>query len=128
MRTLYRSMKADQDGRPACGPSARTLGARIPDDLSPDAWGVVHPCAGGMSVTADDPRALPFHRRPPEFGGMGRDPVYKLAEARLVGPLVARPEADGATHWFVEPRSALPVDRFQAALCATRRDWEMETP
>ena len=48
MPLIYRSMIRDGD-RPKIGPTARTLGARIPGDIS-EHGGFVFPGTGGMSV------------------------------------------------------------------------------
>lgn len=75
---MYRAMKAQADGFPAVGPSARTLGLRtdgpnreIP--ISPP--GTVSPTTGGMSVALDVALNLPKNRLPKSLGGEGRDPV-----------------------------------------------------
>ncbi|MCM1236256.1 MAG: hypothetical protein NC489_39755 [Ruminococcus flavefaciens] len=45
---------------------------------------MVHPKTGGMSVSSS-PKDLPPHRKPPEFGGTGKDPVWKMNTSDL-GP------------------------------------------
>lgn len=125
---LYRAMRAERDGRPSCGPTARSLGVRVPGDLRPDAAGKVAPKTGGMSVTSPDPHDLPSHRRPPAWGGIGRDPIFVIAVAALPGRLAARPEAPSSSHWFIEPATVMSCDELQATLCATRHDWQGVTP
>ena len=82
-KILYRGMREASDGRPVCGSSARMLGARPHIDVPVDRSGIVHPGTGGMSVVPDSPRHLPRHRRPPEYGGTGNDPVWRIQETAL---------------------------------------------
>jgi hypothetical protein len=128
MLTLYRGMKADADGKPECGPTKRQLGACIPGDLDADVQGRVHPLTGGMSVTASNPRALPYHRRPQEWGGKGRDPVFGTDASKLGDDLAPRVDDEATSHWLVEPARIMPADAYQRALCTTRLDWEKVTP
>ncbi len=124
-RSLFRAMKPDASGFPSCGPTARTLGVRVPNDIAPDENGCVHPGTGGMSVAPDDPLRLPPHRRPPILGGgYGKDPVWKLLDARLGENLRFRPDPrEPDDHGFVEPWAAIQVDQYQLALCATAPNW-----
>lgn len=121
---LFRGMQVAQDGYPSLGPTARTLGVRAEIDIAVDAAGVVMPEHGGMSVTPGDPGQLPRHRRPPEFDGTGKDPLWTVA-VRALGPqLRYRPDPLTPTrHGFIEPAAAMPFAEFQAALAATRGDW-----
>ena len=82
-KTLYRGMQETPDGEPAISPSARTLGARPHVDISVDPLGRVHPGTGGMSVAPDTPSNLPRHRRPPEYGGTGKDHLWSIQERDL---------------------------------------------
>src|SRR5688500_2537555 len=95
-------MKADQDGWPKAGRSARELGVRIDGhaDIAVSDAGEVRPRTGGMSVALDDYRHLPVHRLPPPLGS-GRDPVYRLTTVHLSARLTLR--ADGHQHGLVEP-------------------------
>ncbi len=79
-KRLYRGMEETPDGEPAIGPSAITLGARPHIDIRVDLSGSVHPGTGGMSVAPDTPSNLPRHRRPPEHGGTGKDPLWSIQE------------------------------------------------
>lgn len=125
---LFRAMKAGTDGKPICGETKRHLGACIPGDVNADVEGTVHPRTGGMSVTAANPRALPNHRRPPEWGGKGRDPVFSIEQANLGEDLDARPEASGSDHWFVEPARVMIAENYQRAIWTTRPAWDKVTP
>jgi hypothetical protein len=81
MAVLYRGMMDDGEGQPVCGPSARKLGVRLEGDIRIPDDGMVEPGTGGMSVGLDDPMNVRPHRRPPEFGGFGRDPRERMADA-----------------------------------------------
>src|SRR5690242_21251496 len=76
-RSVYRAMREDPAGGPMVGPTARTLGVRPGDDILVVA-GQVSPGTGGVSVAPDSPMSLPDHRRPPELGGTGKDPVWGI--------------------------------------------------
>lgn len=74
-------MRIGGDGLPMAGPTARTLGARPgspPDGDIPIVGGMVRPGTGGMSVSPPPPENLPPHRRPPEYGGKGKDPIWEF--------------------------------------------------
>jgi RHS repeat-associated protein len=119
---LFRGMK-NADGLPAVGPTARTLGVRPRSDIPVDGVGMVRPNTGGMSV-APSPGALPPHRRPPEFGGTGKDPVWGIRADQL-GPDL-RYVPDGPTHGTIQPSRAMTIDEFQRALCSTGVCWVMQ--
>lgn len=118
-RRVYRSMRPDPDDHPALGHSARTLGARPGIDIPVTAW-EVRPGTGGLSVSLDDPRNLPLHRRPPGHGGTGKDPVFMLDEDDLGGGLLLRIDPDNATHGFVEPSTEMSMSEYEAQVRATR--------
>lgn len=122
--TLFRSMAAASDGLPATGSSARTLGARPTIDVPLQPGNRVYPGTGGMSVSPDDPHNLPRHRRPSEFGGIGRDPVWSVRPADLGPELRYRPDPLNPTeHGFVEPAQEMSFANYQSALEATRPAW-----
>lgn len=120
-------MKAAADGLPEVGPSARTLGVRPGVDIAPTApGGIVGPGDGGMSVAPDDPLGLARPRRPPAFGGTGKDPVWYIDVDDLGPGLTVRP--DSPTHALVEPDRPMTADDLQALLAATRDRWQPATP
>ncbi len=84
MTRLFRAMKETAEGLAEIGDDARTLvvrpGTDVPVGKLED---IVQPGQGGLSVSPDDPRNLPAFRRPPEFQGVGKDPVWAIAEAEL---------------------------------------------
>ncbi|HEY8598604.1 MAG TPA: hypothetical protein VIL85_09250 [Thermomicrobiales bacterium] len=122
---LYRGMQADEDDQPRCGPTARMLGVRPDVDLAVSADGEVMPGQGGLSVTPSDPMLLPRHRRPPAFGGTGKDPLRQIAIGDLGQGLRYRADPlDPTRHGFIEPASVTTLALFQEALVATRGFWQ----
>lgn len=120
-------MKAASDGHPAPGRTARTLGVRPGIDIPVGIDGLVLGGEGGMSVAPDSPGNLPAHRRPPEHGGTGKDPIWEIAADDLGGEeLVYRedPLMPGA-HGFVEPASTTAFQAYETALLATRQSWRL---
>ena len=122
-RDLFRAM-ADGGGTPLVGPGH--LGVRTsgdPSDITVDATGSVHPEAGGMSVTPDDPMDLPRHRRPRSLLGTGTRPVWSIASAHITGRLAIR--QDRPTHWLIEPSSSMELSVFEEALADTAPRWSL---
>ena len=138
---MYRAMLAD-GGRPRVGPSALTLGVRVPPDehadLAVGAEGMVEPRTGGMSV-APAWRRLPVHRIPRRLRGKfpraaGKNDVFlwRMGDGPFTeGPFADRllfrtdPEQPNA-HGFVEPGATMPVGEYQEALAATRERWVID--
>jgi len=117
-------MQETQDGEPVIGPSARTLGARPHVDIPVDPSGSVHPGTGGISVAPDTPRNLPRHRRPPEYGGTGKDPLWSIQESDLGAYL--RYVADAVLapiHGVIEPIISMTFIAYQQALVETALYW-----
>lgn len=102
------------------GPTARTLGVRPTDDIPVHA-GRVRPGTGGMSVAPDSPMNLPEHRRPPKFGGSGKDPVWEISIDELGVDLVFY--QDKAKHGLFEPARETSMDDFQQALADLAPKW-----
>jgi hypothetical protein len=84
--------------------------------------GAVRPGTGGMSVALDDPGNLHPLRRPPAYGGSGKDPVWYIGVAALSGDLQFR--ADSVAHGLIEPARTMPMDDFQKALEASKPFWK----
>jgi hypothetical protein len=120
---LFRTMKVADDGKPAAGRAAKTLGVRIDGphaNVMPDAAGRVHP-GRGMSVVADDPYSLLPHLLPTAFGGHAREPLWIIGDDRIRRPLALRPA--GLPHMHVEPHSPMTLADYEGALAGTRGDW-----
>lgn len=69
-------------------------------------------------MSPDDPRNLPYFRRPPRLQGVGKDPVWSLSETELGPDLCYRPDPTQPGHGFVEPARPMPLDEYQRALAA----------
>jgi RHS repeat-associated protein len=120
---LYRGMKSNGQGGPELGASKRTLGA-IPDVDIPVVSGYVSPGTGGLSVSPGSPYNLPSHRRPPEFGGTGKDPVWGIRPRDLGLDLSYGPDpSNPSKHGFIEPSQPMKFNEYQDALGATRWLW-----
>jgi hypothetical protein len=125
LATLYRAMTTDPDGQPRVSPSARAIGVRQ-EDVLVDEEDMVDPEAGGMSVCPNNPFNLEEHRRPAEFGGHGRDPVWMIEEDVLIEGLLYRPDPDDpAKHGFIEPAWRMSVEDYEELLALTRDDWRL---
>ena len=117
----------NENGMPKVTPSARGLGARagVGGDIPVDVHGMVHPETGGISVSPS-PQDLPGHRRPPEFGGTGKDPVWKMNTDDLGPDLKHVPDKPG--HGTIQPSRSMHVDDYQKALAETQQKWKKACP
>jgi len=126
MRVL-RAMKADEYGESEIGNTARTLGVRTGGrrpDIVVAASGLVLPETGGMSVSPPPPENLPEHRRPDEYGGIGKDPVWELETDSLPPELTYRPDPkEPDRHGFIEPVRPMHINDYETFLHMTRRLW-----
>ena len=126
-QTVYRSMK-DNNGLPEIGNTARSLGARPgpgPNtDIPVDSTGMVNTDDGGMSV-APHPKKLPDFRRPPEFEGTGKDPVWSINTNNLGPKLKYVPDSDSSTHGTIQPAYKMPYNDYQSALADTQQYWRI---
>jgi hypothetical protein len=122
---VYRSMRKANDGLPLATPTARGLGVRPDIDIAVDDDGLVRDGFGGLSVSPDDLQRLPRHRRPPEHGGTGDDPVWKLDLNDLPGRLIYREdETNPGKHGFLEPSESMYLHEYEEAIVDTRGSWE----
>ena len=116
----------DNNRKPETGNTARSLGARPgpgPNtDIPVDSAGNVKPENGGMSV-APRPEDLKPYRRPPEFGGTGKDPVWSINTKNLGPRLKYVPDADGSPHGTIQPAYEMPFGDYQSALANTQPFW-----
>jgi hypothetical protein len=119
--TLFRGMRGAADGSPELGSTAKTLGARPGIDIPVDEGGMVRPGTGGMSVN-DSPTGMPEYRRPPSFGGSGKDLNMYCISSCDIGPgLRYAPDAGG--HGFLEPAWEMPFSEYQGYLQGTAGSW-----
>jgi hypothetical protein len=84
--------------------------------------GLIQPGRGGLSVAPDRPANLHPLRRPPGYGGSGKDPLWYIRVDALPEELQFR--QDSATHGLIEPATAMTLDDFQDALARTRFAWK----
>ena len=124
MRVL-RGMRADQaDGLPAIGETGRYLGVRPGVDIPVAPDGFVDSGTEGMSVVPPPVENLVDHRRPPDCGGTGKDPVFELDTEDLPGVLAYRPDpANPEGHGFIEPARRVSFEEYRRAIHQTRTLW-----
>lgn len=119
--TVYRSMRVGSDGHPEPGRSARTLGIRPGIDVEVDDEGNVHPGREGLSVAPRDPLNLPPWRRPPRFGGDGKDPVWALTEL----PAGLAYVATSGSHGVLSPAVTMTLEVYEELLASTAPSWHL---
>jgi RHS repeat-associated protein len=123
---LYRGMRGTEEGSPDLGPSASKLGARPGIDIPVDENGMVRPGTGGMSVN-ESPMGMPEFRRPPSFGGSGKNlNMYCVSSCDLGANLQYVPESGG--HGFLEPASEMSFAEYQQYLYQTQGSWSEVLP
>lgn len=144
VKLYYRGM-VEQNGKPKTGRSARLLGVRPNVDITiepmpsgcVDEQGYLRPeaeraSAGetvaiaikntkGMSVSLSV-EGLPDFRKPPAFGGTGRDPLWQIDDSKITGDLEA--VQDSPTHVSILPSATMLLEKYEAALARTQNDWE----
>jgi len=122
---VLRGMRADQaDGLPAIGETGRYLGVRPGVDILVAPDGFVDSGTEGMSVVPPPVENLVDHRRPPDFGGTGKDPVFELDTEVLPGVLAYRPDpANPEEHGFIEPAHSMSFEEYRRAIHQTRTLW-----
>lgn len=81
-----------------------------------------------MSVSPDDPLNLPYFRRPPEFQGTGKDPVWSLTNSDVGPDLEYRNDPNNADHGFIEPARPMTLESFQLALTQLQTRWRKMNP
>lgn len=130
---VFRAMTPDEDGKPKVGPSARELGVRRDNDITPSPEGIVEPGTGGMSVSTGNMWSIPPHRRPRPMGngssGPPVDVVYRAqVEAICQMRLQVREDLPEIHHALVEPSVAMQYLEFVNLLECTRNDWDKVWP
>jgi len=138
MPRIYRAM-LEEDGKPAVGPTKKTLGTKIRpdkrDDIAADENNLVHPETGGMSVSPNW-RSLPVHRIPRRLtakcrGVAGRDDYvcWRMGDGEFEERLIAdklKLVVDSPGHGTVQPIQSMPAEAYQAAIAATRDEWVVD--
>jgi hypothetical protein len=140
----YRGM-AEHNGKPKTGRSARLLGVRPTIDISIDQMpigcldehGYLLPESQrkfegeivavairdekGMSVSLSI-EGLSEFRKPPRFGGIGKDPLWQIDDSIITGDLQA--VQDSPTHVSIMPRVTMCLEKYEEALANTQKYWE----
>lgn len=141
MPTIYRSMKQAEDGLPAVGCNSKELGVRVPPNANADVDldGNDHVIANGKGMSvAEHWRYMLGHLVPKRLtpvcpGATGSNSLacYKLgtgafAEAPLNDELAVALKRHDAHSGNVVPTQSVPIQQFQAALAATRTQWQRD--
>jgi hypothetical protein len=145
MAKLYYRGMAEQNGKPKIGRSARLLGVRPTIDINIeqmrmgclDEQGYLLPESQrklygdlvtvsirdtkGMSVSLSI-EGLPAFRKPSQFGGNGKDPLWQIDDRIITGDL--EPVQDSPTHVSIMPRVTMTLEKYETALANTQRYWE----
>lgn len=122
---LFRGMRPDATGllpKIMCGKSSLDV---TPDEIT-IINGLAQPETGGMSVVANDFKALPGHRKPPSLGGSSKGyEVFWISEQALPETLVARQDrpSDFAEHRSIEPSEVCAFERFRENIISTCQNW-----
>jgi hypothetical protein len=139
MPTVFRSMKAGDDGLPIVGDRSRELGVRVPPnphaDIDVDSnTNLVVLNGNGMSVV-ENWRDLSDHLIParlstivPQAVGSNDLKCFRLGDGPFVAGLLAAGlelvlKPGSSRHGNLTPTTAVTVAQFQALLAATRADW-----
>ena len=145
MVKLYFRGMAGQNGKPKIGRSARLLGVRPSIDINieqipigyldeqgyllPESQRKLHDDlvtvairdTKGMSVSLSI-EGLPVFRKPSQFGGNGKDPLWQIDDSMITGDLQA--VQDSPTHVSIMPRVTMSLEKYEAALANTQKYWE----
>jgi hypothetical protein len=145
MAKLYYRGMAEQNGKPKIGRSARLLGVRPSVDIdveqvpagcvdeqgylrletereyAEDTVAIAIRNAKGMSVSLSI-EGLPAFRKPAQFGGTGRDPLWQIDDSKITGDLEA--VQDSPTHVSILPRATMLLEKYEAALANTQNAWQ----
>ena len=146
-KLYYRGMVAE-DGKPKIGRSARSLGVRpdtkdidiekmprgyldehghlLPESQRKSDGDLVEVAISndkGMSVSLSI-QGLPQSRKPKEFGGYGKDPLWKIDDSLIIGDLQAVQDSSSSTHVTITPSVTMSLEKYEAALANTQEYWE----
>jgi hypothetical protein len=53
--------------------------------------------------------SLPKHRKPPQFGGTGRDPLWQIDDSKITGDLEAI--QNSTTHVSIVPKATMLLEK-----------------
>ncbi|WP_083468931.1 hypothetical protein [Nostoc piscinale] len=144
VKLYYRGMMA-QNGKPKIGRSARLLGIRPGIDINIEQMPIGYldeqgyllaeserevkgelvtvaiKDTKGMSVSLSI-EALPAFRKPPQFGGTGKDSLWQIDDSNITGDLQAI--QDSPTHVSIVPRVTMSLERYELSLANTKNYWQ----
>ncbi|ALF56523.1 hypothetical protein ACX27_23400 [Nostoc piscinale CENA21] len=66
--------------------------------------------------------ALPAFRKPPQFGGTGKDSLWQIDDSNITGDLQAI--QDSPTHVSIVPRVTMSLERYELSLANTKNYWQ----
>ena len=136
---------AEENGKPKIGRNARLLGVRPAIDIDveqvPKEWldeqgylrleterksseesvTVAIRNTKGMSVSLSI-ESLPPFRKPPTFGGTGKDPLWQIDDSKIVGDIEAI--QDSPTYVSILPSATMLLEKYETALVQTQSEWE----
>lgn len=72
----------------------------------------------GMSVSLSI-EGLPEFRKPSQFGGNGKDPLWQIDDSNITGDLQA--VQDSPTHVSILPRITTLLEKYETALANTQK-------
>ena len=133
MARVFRIMREEGDGFPGLAPSANGLGVRPGRDIDVDLSGKVFLNGKGMSVNPDW-RDAPLFRIPERLRHLKEGARGSNANACFrhgSGPFERGHFAEGltlipdsSTHAVDCPNASVTLSEYEAAIAATRPDWE----
>jgi hypothetical protein len=127
---LFRSMRGNVS--PEIGESARTLGVRPGSDSSAEVEVIRGQVTGptntagmfqGMSVAPITPYNLVKIRRPKEFEGTGKDPVWAIRRSAIKDPNLNVIDDKPPSHSLISPHKCMLYEDYKRSLEATRPLW-----
>ncbi len=66
--------------------------------------------------------ALPAFRKPQEFGGTGKDPLWQIDDCQILEDIEA--VQDSPTHISIMPRRTILLEKYETAIANTQDYWE----
>ena len=144
MAKLYYRGMAEHNHKPKIGRSARLLGVRPSIDINVEQMPVGYLDKQGyllaesereirgefVTVAIRDHKGmsvslsidgLPDFRKPANFGGTSKDPLWQIDDSYITGDLEAI--QDSATHVSILPKTTMSLAKYEAALANTQNYW-----
>ena len=144
MAKLYYRGMTEHNHKPKIGRSARLLGVRPSIDINVEQMPVGYLDKQGyllaesereirgefVTVAIRDHKGmsvslsidgLPDFRKPANFGGTSKDPLWQIDDSYITGDLEAI--QDSATHVSILPKTTMSLAKYEAALANTQNYW-----